>query len=199
MSLPAQSRPNLKRSAPSGQLDSRNIKREQMSSPQQQQEMTSPFAFGSPFHSAFDDNSNPLSLSLPMNSQQLLAGAQIDMNDPLMAGLMNNPYSNQGQYPYNPNSNMDSFNNQGNFSGLDQTLAPSDLAINKAMNASNSDWDYPDAPQMPPTTAGLSSDKFNTSANGSPGNPGNTAFNDESWSSFIDGGMFGSDEVTTDT
>lgn len=202
MSLPAQTRPNLKRSAPS-ELTMPNMKREQTSTPgpsgdmptaSQQQSMPSPFTLGSPFNSSFNDNSNPLSMSLPMESRQMLAGAPIDMNDPMMSAMMSNPYTNQSSYAYNPNQKFDYSSN--NMNGLDQTLVPSNLELNKTTNAdmSNTSWNYPDAPQMPDNSqfkAAVEA-RFAGSANES---ATGTPFDENSWSSFIDGGMFGSDEL----
>ncbi|WPH04356.1 Hypothetical protein R9X50_00724600 [Acrodontium crateriforme] len=202
-SLPTQTRPNLKRSA-SSELTLPSKKREQTSTPgsssdmpsapQQQQSNPSPFNVGSLFNTHFDDNSNPLSMSLPMESQQMLAGAPIDMNDPIMSAMMGNPYSGQSSYSFNHNPKFDYSSN--NMSGLDQTLVPSNLELNKAANAnmSNTLWDYPDAPQMPDNSQFKAAIEARYAGVGNDSTAG-TPFDDNSWSSFIDGGIFGSDEL----
>lgn len=100
-----------------------------------QQPMTSPFTAA--FEQQMNGGFGPLSMSLPMESQQLLAGSSaFNMNDPMTSMFM--PSQNQSQsgmkpqqpfYSYNPNGKPKNSTNspQTTFDGLSQTLAPSSL------------------------------------------------------------------------
>ncbi|KAF2444346.1 hypothetical protein P171DRAFT_31326 [Karstenula rhodostoma CBS 690.94] len=93
--------------------------------PQLKSEQTSPtsFQFGSlPFGASQVLNMNPLSMSLPPESQQLV-GSALDPSDPrtslFMSGSENLPQPFAGTYTYNPNLSPKSSR-----PGISQTLAP---------------------------------------------------------------------------
>ncbi|KAI7151841.1 hypothetical protein KC349_g9298 [Hortaea werneckii] len=118
---------------------------------QDQQNVTSPF--DADFEQQLQNGSNPLSMSLPMESQQLLSGSNaFDMNDSMSQMLMPSqvpsfqPGMKQQQqqqqqpfYSYNPNAKPRSASGNsvptptGN-EGLSQTLAPSSLDTSAGNN-----------------------------------------------------------------
>jgi hypothetical protein len=96
--------------------------------PQLKSEQASPasYRFGAlPFGSPQALNMNPLSMSLPPESQQLV-GSALDPNDPrtslFMSGSENLPQPFTGTYTYNPNLSPKS--SRAMASGASQTLAP---------------------------------------------------------------------------
>nr|POE90386.1 hypothetical protein CFP56_71111 [Quercus suber] len=86
-----------------------------------------------------DGNStNPLTSSLPLDTQQLLAGAPLDWNDPMMQMLMQNQSGMSSPiYSYNPNGKSKSDSSKSGV-GLAQTLAPASLDTNGIATASPS-------------------------------------------------------------
>ncbi|RMY57815.1 hypothetical protein D0863_12483 [Hortaea werneckii] len=110
---------------------------------QDQQNVTSPF--DADFEQQLQNGSNPLSMSLPMELQQMLSGSNaFDMNDPMsqmlmpsqvpsfQPGMKQQQQQQQPFYSYNPNAKPRSASGNsvptptGN-DGLSQTLAPSSL------------------------------------------------------------------------
>jgi len=114
--------------------------------PQQDNSLTSPFSAA--FEHQMAHGFNPLSMSLPMESQQLLAGTPaFDMSDPMAAMFMPSQVpsqvsthhgmkSQQPFYSYNPNGkpkinhNSNSDASHAATEGLSQTLAPASLDTN---------------------------------------------------------------------
>lgn len=85
---------------------------------------------------------NPLSLSLPPESQQLI-GSALDPNDPrtaiFMAGSDNIPQPFMGTYSYNPNLSPKS-RMGASVAGMTQTLAPENsIKLDTAMDGTSSD------------------------------------------------------------
>ncbi|PVH90994.1 hypothetical protein DM02DRAFT_546703 [Periconia macrospinosa] len=123
--------------------------------PQVKSEDASPAQYGFPSF-PFDSNSqvigmNPLSLSLPPESQQFV-GSALDPQDPrtaiLMAGSDHLPQPFGGTYTYNPNVSpksarvlkaTDQVPTPMQSSGMSQTLAPeNDVTLNTSVNNSDS-------------------------------------------------------------
>lgn len=199
MSMPAQSRPDLKRSAPSGQ-PSPNQPRKQSShrfssENYSNQEMPSPFTYGSPFSQAANSSQTPFSLSLPMESQQILADAPLDMSNPMMAAMMSEQQPS-GSSSYNQHIKSENSNSSHPYKGLDQTITPSQLAGNKA-HAMDADWNQSFAPQMPNETS-FTQNLFGSPKNHNYASQTGTPMDDGSWTAFIDGDMFGSQEQPAD-
>lgn len=129
---------NLKLDTASPQAKSGNAKRASPVSapamPRQQQPSTFPVGSGMNFDNLTANN--PFSTSLPLESQQLLAGA-FDPNDPMTSMLMGNDF----RMPQQPSYNLDYLNrsndvkydpsmlNNGPSHGIDQTLSPGMLDI----------------------------------------------------------------------
>lgn len=134
------SNPGMMRTPSSGSLA--NLKHEakasgspiakQDSPHQQPANIRNPYAFGNDFTLNNNNMMPPLSMTLPMESQQLL-GPSLDPNDPFSAMLM-------GKHEYNPQQSFYNYNPNGScttkskpFSpdeGINQTLAPSVLDQN---------------------------------------------------------------------
>lgn len=140
----------MQRPQPSRQTTAQNIQQQQASSPnapagtssgtasgqatpQPKSEHVSPTSFqfnGLPFSTSQVLDMNPLSMSLPPESQQLI-GSALDPNDPrtslFMAGSENLPQPFMGTYTYNPNLSPKSSRAMASNmtqSGIAQTLAP---------------------------------------------------------------------------
>ena len=186
--------------------------------PQYHQPTQRSATFPSPFNPmAFNSGSNslPFSGALPMESQQLLAGAPFDMNDPMTSMFMPSQYgtnaatgssaSKQQQpfYSYNPNGKPKSSSSTppATFDGLNQTLAPSSLDTSVGTSYSNGYDTISRAaatdsftPVFTPNSFGMGFDNnfnvdpFSSSANSS-GHVTPGGFDDQ-FASFVDPGMW---------
>nr|POE48646.1 hypothetical protein CFP56_38743 [Quercus suber] len=151
--------------------------------PQSQQ----PFFAGSNFNT--DANStNPLTTSLPMDAQQLLAGAPLDWNDPMMQMLMQNQSGMSSPiYSYNPNGKSKNDNSKTGL-GLAQTLAPASLDTSGTSTVSPFSGDTP--------YAGFDMNFDNSFGNfdlfqSQPNSSGQLTPGEGEFDSFINDGMWG--------
>lgn len=187
---------------------------QQVPTPPQQPQQQQGKAFSSPFNADFEqqlqDRSNPLTMELPMESQQILGGSMaFDMNDPLSQMFMPSQIPNYHQsgmkqqqqpfYSYNPNgkprssgSNSNS-NSQSGTEGLSQTLAPASLDTsvgatdgllsNSNFTSQSASTDYLNTPFGLGLDGGFGMDPFTKAMNS--GFSSGHATPDESWMNEI--------------
>lgn len=188
--------------------------------PQQQQRQQ---PMPSPFYASFDHQMNsamnPFSMSLPMESQQLLAGSPaLNMNDPMTAMFMSSQMPQQQAsakaepqrfYSYNPNGKPKANNSvqqpHASFNGMSQTLAPGvlDTSVGGPDNSGfmaapqSADTEYVQTPFTPAGLdmgfgAGFGADPFK--AVGSGHNSGQVTPVDDDWSNMLHEEMFSSQQ-----
>ncbi|KAM0717411.1 hypothetical protein Q7P37_007263 [Cladosporium fusiforme] len=138
----------------------------QQPSPSAQSETAPWMGYASGLTAAQQNAINPLSATLPMESQQLLAANPFDfsLNDSMPTASQGNPMKQT--YSYNPNGNstkskpsspsdppmmpqmtMGGFGNMPGMSGMDSTLAPSAFDMNGAYDQSPADSAFSPAGQ----------------------------------------------------
>ncbi|KAK5125138.1 hypothetical protein LTR85_000814 [Meristemomyces frigidus] len=226
---PGQASPVISRNGSTSNLTTGYMKHSQSpqqvpTPPQQQPQHHRQQPMPSPFYASFDhqmnSGMNPFSMSLPMESQQLLAGSPaFDMNEQMTSMFMPSqmPQQQAGMkaepqrfYSYNPNgkpkgtSNVD--HSQTNFNGMNQTLAPGslDTSVGDSDNGAymtaphSAGTDYLNTPFTPAALdmgfgAGFGTDPFKGVASGS--NSGEVTPIMDDWSNMLHEDMFASQQT----